>query len=219
MLKYKCLVLDHDDTVMQSEKTLCYPCFVQTMARLRPGVPITLQDYIQDCHTMGFYDMCKVKYRFTDAEMDEELKDWQAYIQNHTADPFDGIALIIRKYKELGGLICVVSHSSDAIIRRDYKAHIGIDPDAIFGCDYPVEQQKPSTYPLESIMTRYSLSPADLFVLDDSKIGYDMASKLGIKTGFAAWSKDGFPDVMQQMRELCDFTFYQVSDFEEFLFS
>ena len=70
VLKYKCLVLDHDDTVMQSEKTLCYPCFVLTMQRLRPGINVTLEDYIRDCHTMGFYDMCKVKYGFSDEEMD-----------------------------------------------------------------------------------------------------------------------------------------------------
>ena len=27
MLKYPCLVLDHDDTVVQTMRTLSYPCF------------------------------------------------------------------------------------------------------------------------------------------------------------------------------------------------
>lgn len=219
MRKYKCLVLDHDDTVMQSEKTLCYPCFVQTMERLRPGITVTLEDYIRDCHTMGFYDMCRVKYGFSDAEMAEEYEDWKAYIQTHTALPYDRMAEIIREYKEAGGLVCVVSHSSEKIICRDYEAHVGFLPDAIYGADYPEHLQKPSCYPLQDIMARYHLTAGDLLVVDDSKIGYDMASAAGVQIGFAAWSKEGFPDVMADMQAICDFTFHRVTDFEDFLFS
>ena len=62
-------------------------------------------------------------------------------------------------------------------------------------------------------------SPDDLLVLDDSKIGYDMATAAGVKIGFAAWSKVGFESVIDQMRNLCDFTFYTVADFEDFLFT
>lgn len=219
MLKFPCLVLDHDDTVMQSEKTLCYPCFVITMARLRPGVNVTLEDYIRDCHAMGFYDMCKVKFGFTDEEMLEEYADWKAYIQTHSAEPYEGMKQIIEKQKNLGGLICVVSHSSEQIIQRDYQAHIGVMPDAIYGSDLPVDKQKPNPYPLQAIMETYQLSPADLLVLDDSRIGYDMASKLGITSAFAAWGKEGFTDVMKEMSALCDHTFMTPADFETFLFS
>lgn len=219
MLKYKCLVLDHDDTVMQSEKTLCYPCFAITMARLRPDVTVTLEDYIRDCYTMGFYEMCTAKYGFSQEEMQEEYDDWKAYLQTHSADPFEGIASIICKYKELGGIVCVVSHSSEKIIRRDYASHIGVMPDAIYGADFPLEQQKPNVFPLRSIMDAYSLSPADLFVLDDSKIGYDMALAAGVKIGFAAWSKEDYPEMLVQMSRLCDHTFHTVTQFEEFLLS
>ena len=37
MLKYKCLVLDHDDTVVQSEATINYPFFVYILDQYRPG--------------------------------------------------------------------------------------------------------------------------------------------------------------------------------------
>ena len=30
MLKYPCLVLDHDDTVVKSEITVNYPCFLES---------------------------------------------------------------------------------------------------------------------------------------------------------------------------------------------
>ena len=43
MLKYPCLVLDHDDTVVQSEATVNYPYFVYILDRFRPGKTITLR--------------------------------------------------------------------------------------------------------------------------------------------------------------------------------
>ena len=36
MLKYPCLVLDHDDTVVQSEATVNYPCFCEFLEKMRP---------------------------------------------------------------------------------------------------------------------------------------------------------------------------------------
>ena len=38
MLKYPCLVLDHDDTVVQSEATIHYPCFEEFTAPA-PSIP------------------------------------------------------------------------------------------------------------------------------------------------------------------------------------
>ena len=175
--------------------------------------------YINDCHTMGFCEMCRIKYGFTEEELAEEYLDWKEYVKTHMAEPYAGIERIIQKQKELGGLVCVVSHSSEAIITRDYQAFIGVNPDAIYGCDYPAEQQKPNIYPLQAIMEQFALSPDELLVLDDSKIGYDMAAAAGVKIGFAAWSKEGFDDVLNQMSNLCDYTFPSIADFEGFLFA
>ena len=69
MLKYPCLVLDHDDTVVQSMKTLSYPFFLYILEQFRPGESISVEDYILDCHNLGFMDLCKVRYGFTDKEL------------------------------------------------------------------------------------------------------------------------------------------------------
>ena len=37
MGKYPCLVLDHDDTLVQSESTVNYPAFLKALEALRPG--------------------------------------------------------------------------------------------------------------------------------------------------------------------------------------
>ena len=42
MLKYKCLVLDHDDTVVQTMKTLSYPFFCLELEQFRPGATMSL---------------------------------------------------------------------------------------------------------------------------------------------------------------------------------
>ena len=47
MLRFKCLVLDHDNTVVQSEKTVSYPCFVETMQKFRPEVVLSYETFVQ----------------------------------------------------------------------------------------------------------------------------------------------------------------------------
>jgi hypothetical protein len=72
MLKYPCLVLDHDDTVIQSEAMLNYPCFCEFLDRIRPGEKITLQEYITACSRQPFAEMCRERYGYTEDELQEE---------------------------------------------------------------------------------------------------------------------------------------------------
>ena len=218
MLKYKCLVLDHDDTVVQSEKTLGFPYFKKSMEKIRPDVELTFADYVKGCHEMPFVDMCRTKWNFTDEELQEEWDGWKKYILTHIPDAYEGIETILRRQKEAGGLVCVVSLSGAQSISRDYQTHFGILPDFIYGWDLPKEYQKPNPYPLQDIMTRYALKPQDILVVDDMKLAYRMAKPLGIDIGFAAWSKAEFPVLAQEMRQLCDFTFETPAELEAFLF-
>ena len=218
MLKYPCLVLDHDDTVVQSEKTIGYPFFCYILSQFRPGEFISLQDYVRDCHELGFAPMCRKRFQFTDQELEDEYRGWMNYVKTHIPDAFPGIIDIIRRQKEEGGLICVVSHSSIENITRDYEVHFGIQPDAIYGWDLPDEQRKPNPYPLQDIMRRYRLQPQDLLVIDDMKLAWRMAKPLGVEIAFAAWGKTEFPDLAEEMKQLCDYSFDSTKKLEEFLF-
>ena len=100
--------------------------------------------------------MCQHLFQFTDRELAEEYKSWKAYIKTHIPAPYPGIGEIIRRQKDAGGLICVVSHSGAETISRDYATHFGIQPDRIYGWDLPEEQRKPNPYPLVDIMERYT---------------------------------------------------------------
>ena len=218
MLKYPCLVLDHDDTVVQSEATINYPYFCYILDQFRPGATITLPEYVEGCCNLGFADMCRKWYGFTEQELVEEYEGWQAYIVDHIPAPFPGIERIIRRQKEAGGLICVVSHSSDRNILRDYKTHFGILPDAIYSWDLPEHLRKPSTFPLEDIMAKYSLTPEQLLVVDDMKPAWEMASKAKVPIAFAAWGRKEYPAIAAEMTTLCDFTFDATEKLEKFLF-
>lgn len=218
MLKYHCLVLDHDDTVVQSETTINYPYFCYILDQFRPGATITLEEYTQGCCNLGFTEMCRQNYGFTEAELLEEYRGWKEYIRSHIPAPYPGIEKIIQRQKALGGLVCVVSHSSREIIQRDYRHHFGIEPDDIYGWDLPEHQRKPSTYPLEQIMAKYGLSPQQLLVVDDLKPAWEMASKAGVAIAFAAWSKADFPALANQMQNLCTYSFDSTKELETFLF-
>lgn len=218
MLRYPCLVLDHDDTVVQSEKTIGYPYFCQLLSQFRPGCSISFQDYVSDCHNLGFADMCRSRWQFTEQELVDEYKGWMDYVSTHIPDAFPGIREIIWRQRNQGGLICVVSHSSVVNITRDYDTHFGIRPDAIYGWDYPEELRKPNPFPLEDIMRRYDLTPQELLVVDDMKLAWRMAHPLGVPIAFAAWGKLEFPQLAQEMRLLCDFSFDSPEQLSSFLF-
>lgn len=218
MLKYKCLVLDHDDTVVQSETTVNYPCFCRFLEQYRPGMTISLADYVADCCQMTFIGMCKTRFSLTEEELHQEYLFWKAYIKDHRPDAFPGIRELLHAYRNAGGIICVSSMSSDDTIRQDYLKHFGLEADAVFGWDLPEEQRKPNPYALEEIKRQYNLSANEILVVDDMKFAVEMARSVNCPIAFAGWGRKAFPNICQEMEELCDFSFYSTEEFKNFLF-
>ena len=218
MLKYRCLVLDHDDTVVQSMKTLSYPFWCMELEIFRPGVTQSLEDYILECHNRGFAGLCRDCFHFTDEELKKEHGMWMEYIMTHTPDPYPGMDAVIHRQKAEGGLVCVVSHSHKDNIIRDYSTHFNILPDAIYGWELPTEQRKPHPYPLLDIMERYNLKPEEILVVDDMKLACQMATPLGIQVAYSGWNGLGIPEVESEMQQLCDFSFDTTEKLYKFLF-
>lgn len=218
MLRYPCLVLDHDDTVVQSEATVNYPFFIEFLKEYRPGMTITQQEYISGCFEPGYIPMCRQRFAFTDEELMIEYNGWKEYIRHHIPAPYPGIGKLIRDYKAAGGILCVISQSAQENIARDYRTHFGILPDEIFGWDLEPAHRKPSTWALEQIMAKYGLTPRQLLVVDDMKAAVGMARNAGAPIAFAGWGRKEFPQICQEMDSLCDFSFYSTEELEKFLF-
>lgn len=218
MLKYKCLVLDHDDTVVQTMKTMSYPFFLYVLSVFRPGQTMTFSDYVRDCHHLGFAELCRERFRFTDEELTKEHGMWMEYVLNHTPETYPGIDRVIRRQKEEGGLICVVSHSSRENILRDYDAHFRIRPDAIYGWELPPEQRKPHTYPLRHIMERFDLKAEEMLVVDDMKLACKMAQPLGVPVAYAGWNGLNVPEVDEEMCRICPISLKTTEQLYNYLF-
>lgn len=218
MLKYPCLVLDHDDTVVDSEKSVNYPCFLLVLDKFRPGEYMDHDTFTRWCFDPGFAGLMRQYYDFDDQEMRDEFRMWLDYVKEHIPPAYPGIKEIILEQKRRGGWVCVVSHSGRANILRDYREHFGIEPDMIFSWEDPEPQRKPNTYPLEKIMDTYHLSPAQLLVVDDLKPGRDMAKNAGVQIAYAGWGRKNVPEIGQLMRQWCDHAFDSPEELKKFLF-
>ena len=218
MLKYPCLILDHDDTVVQSESTVNYPFFVEFLKEYRPGATITEHEYISGCFNPGYGQMCRERFGFTDEELLIEYKGWKEYIRHHIPAPYAGIGQLLQRQKAAGGKIFVVSMSAQENILRDYKTHFGIEPDEVYGWDLEPEHRKPSPWALEQIMANYGFTPEQMLVVDDMKAAVPMARTVGCPIAFAGWGRVEYPEISQEMISLCDYAFDSTEKLEKFLF-
>ena len=217
-LKYPCLVLDHDDTTVNSTATVHYPCFVEYMEKYFPDVHLTLEEYFRYNFEPGVIDLFTKICGMTWEQMMDEENYWKEYVKHHVPAAYPGIREILEEQKKRGGKICVVSHSFADYIRRDYRLNGLPEPDLIFGWEQPPEQRKPSVYPLEQILKTFGMKPEELLVVDDLKPGYDMARAAGVPFAAAGWAND-IPEIEHFMRENCGLYFKKVVEFGNFLYS
>lgn len=215
-MRYPCLVLDHDDTVVSSTASIHYPSFQAYLDLVRPGVTYTLEEYFRKNFSPGLIPLFREELGFSDAELDSEYHFWQDYVAARVPKVYPGIREILQRHKAAGGWIAVVSHSVSDVIRRDYRENDLPTPDLIFGWERPEHERKPSPWPLEQIMREFSLAPEQLLMLDDLKPGFDMAKRAGVPFAAAGWAND-IPEIEEYMRANCDRYFKTVSDFAAFL--
>jgi len=215
-MRYQCLVFDHDDTVVNSTATIHWPCFVDFLAQRRPGMSCSLEKYFIKNFDPGFLPMCREDYGLSDAELDDELRFWKDYVREHVPSAYPGIREMMERQKAEGGFVCVVSHSLDFNIRRDYRENGLPEPDAVFGWEQPQERRKPSPWPLQEIMRRFDLQPRDLLMIDDLKPGYDMARACGVDFAAVGWAND-IPAIERFMRGNCRWYFKTVPELAAFL--
>ena len=215
-MRYSCLVLDHDDTLVRSTPEIHYPSFVETVRLLRPEMPEpTLGEFITHNFDPGFLPMCRNVYQFTDAEMGIEQEIWKRYTQR-VPDCYEGFERLLTRYRAQGGRVCVVSHSEKRTILRDYRAHFGFEPDMVFGWELPEFQRKPQPYPLDAIMGTLGFEPKDLLMVDDLKLGFDMARSRNVDFAWAGWSDTAFV-TRDYMLKNAAYQFGAPRELEEFL--
>ena len=152
-------------------------------------------------------------------EMEEEYRIWQEF--NESRDPpfYPGFPELMRDYIREGGIIAVVSHSTDLHIRRHYeKGAPGVMPDFIFGWNHDPERRKPSPWPVIRILEETGLNREDVLVVDDLKPGVEMAKAAGVPVAAAGWGHS-IPSIREAMMELCDMWLPDISALKAQLFA
>lgn len=111
ILRKKLLILDHDDTVVNSTADIHYPAYLQAMKCLRPGVSMSLDEYfIMNCDP-GIFSYYQHVVKLTPEEMKQEFGIWRDIVRERIPHAFPDIRAVIDTQRALGGRICVVTHS------------------------------------------------------------------------------------------------------------
>lgn len=218
-LKYRCLILDHDDTVVKSTPDIHYPSFVEALKVIRPNMkPLCLEEFVSYCFYPGFSELCKDILKFSKDEQDYQYKVWKNYTNTKIPSFYHGFSELIIEYKEMGGIISVVSHSESEQIIRDYMLNCKVNPDSIFGWELEEHNRKPNPYPIIETMKRFDLDSSEILVVDDLKPGLDMARSCNIAFAGAGWSHV-IPEIKEYMKLNSDYYFSTVDSFKKFILS
>ena len=219
-MKYKCLVLDHDDTVVNSTATIHYPCFIEYLEIYYPHLVknYTLESYFVKNFHPGVVELFVDEIGMSQEELAHEEAYWSEYVKGHIPTAYSGIRELIADFREAGGIIAVDSHSFTEYIIRDWKKNDLPAPDIIYGWDIPKNMRKPAPDTLFDLMKKFDLKPEELLVVDDLKPGYDMARGAGVDFAAAGWAYD-IPEIEGFMRQNCDFYLKTVDDLRKLLFS
>lgn len=217
--KYKCLVLDHDDTVVDSSASIHYPSFVEYLKIARPHLAdkYTLEEYFEKNFHPGILELFTDEIGLSAEELKDEEVFWREYVKNHIPNAYPGIGKIIADFKAGGGIVVVDSHSLTDNIIRDYKANNLPAPDHIYGWDIPKEMRKPMSGTLFDLMERFNLSADEILVVDDLKPGYDMAKGAGVDIAAAGWAHN-VKGIAEFMEANCEYFCRSVDELRDILF-
>ena len=219
-MKYKCLVLDHDDTVVDSSESIHFPSFVEYLKIYRPALAdkYTFEEYILKNFHPGIVSLFVDEVGLSEKELFEEEKFWSSFVKGHVPHAYKGIGDIISDFKAAGGIVAVDSHSLTEYIKRDYEKNSLPTPDVIYGWDIPKDMRKPSPKTLFDLMERFSLNKEEILVVDDLKPGFDMAQAAGIPFAAACWAYD-VPEIKAFMAQYSKLCFNTPEELGEYLFS
>ena len=137
-LRVRCLVLDHDDTVVKSTPEINFPAFLRSLKDLR-GTTMSYEQFVEYNFDPGFYEMCAEILHYTPEEIRYQEAEWERAAAVTIPAVYEGLPEILHTYMENGGKICVSSHSMRKTILRDYEAAGLPTPELIFDWACPEE--------------------------------------------------------------------------------
>ena len=217
-MRYKCLILDHDDTVVDSTATIHYPSFIEFLKIYRPDMVknYTFESFIRKNFEPGIVSLFRDEVCLGDEELKAEELFWLDFAEKIIPDAYDGMREIIADFRTRGGIIAVSSHSFSKNIIRDYRKNSLPMPDKIYGWELPHGKRKPSTYTVDDLISVYGFDRSEILMVDDLKPGFDMAHAAGIDFAAAGWAYN-VPEVEEFLRSRSTYYLKSVSELRALL--
>ncbi len=218
--RYRCLILDHDDTAVDGTVRVHYPAHLKVMEVLRPDHEvIDIETWFRKNFDPGIMHYLVGELGLTPEELHREHQIWREFTSREIPQFYPGFLDALAEYKARGGHIAVVSHSEEHVILGHYRNAVGthaVLPDIVYGWDLDAEKRKPSPFPVLQILEALSLEPRDALVVDDLKPGIVMAQAAGVDAAGVGWGHD-IPEIREFMKQTCVAYFATVPEFADFI--
>lgn len=219
-MKYRCIIIDHDDTAVNSTACIHYPAHLEVLNQMRPGTPpISLDEWFLKNFHPGIMEYLKNELCMSNEELEAEYRIWRTFTTTRVPEFYPGFIETLTEYRNRGGKIAVVSHSEKHLIERDYRSlepEIRFMPDLIYGWDYDETKRKPHPYPVFEILKALEIQPEHTLILDDLKPGVVMAKAAGLEAVAAGWAHS-IPEIRRYMKKHCIAYLETVEEFAEFI--
>jgi phosphoglycolate phosphatase/pyrophosphatase PpaX len=220
-MKYKCLLIDHDDTTVDSTPIIHHVAHLEQMRRLnRSNQAVSLEEWFRINYHPGLRSFLTETLRLSPEEEEICYQVWREYTTTLVPSFFPGILPLLHRFKLSGGTIVVVSHSEEDIIRSHYEQQneiSGFFPDFIIGWTGDRSKNKPSLWPLEQTLSHFSLSPRQVLVVDDLKPGILMARNGGVDSVAVGWSHH-LEEIKADISRLSTYYADSVEELEKIIF-
>ena len=220
-MKYRCLLIDHDDTSVDSSPSIHHPAHLEQMKQLgREHESVSADEWMKINYDPGI-----LAYLDTVLKLDKKEKDlcytvWREYAKTRIPDFFPGILPLMKRFRDKGGYIVVVTHSEAEMVQAHYRHQQeipGFLPDRIIGWTGDRSKNKPEPWPVFDVMKNYNLKKSEIVVVDDLKPGITMAKRAGVDSIGVGWSHQ-IPEIIEDMKKSCTYYASSVKEFAEIIF-
>ncbi len=191
-MRYSCLLLDHDDTTIDSTPVVHYRAHLEQMRRLgRHAEALSLEQWYRVNFHPGIRHYLEKQLQLSPDEQQLCYSIWREFTTTELPPFFDHLLLFLSHFKAAGGVLAVVSHSEPDVILRHYRSQSevpGLEPDEIFGWMGDPKKNKPYLWPVERMEQLYGFTREEMLVVDDLKPGIVMAREAGVASVGVGWS-------------------------------
>jgi phosphoglycolate phosphatase/pyrophosphatase PpaX len=218
-MRYRLLLIDHDDTAVDSTAVVHYPAHLEALRVLRPqAARPTIEQWWLANFEPGIMEHLVSVLGMNETELAREMEIWRSFTTSRVPPFFPGFRELLVSFRDRGGLVAVVSHSERQNILRDYRQPGGpaFEPDLVFGWEADPGRRKPDPWPVREALARLGAEAGEALVIDDLRPGVIMAQAAGVAAAGAGWAHR-VPRIRDWMRGHCLACFDTVGELGAFL--